>query len=154
MPKPGISHDPKDAPHYSHKFFYIYWSYLKQKILAIQDDNRSNYPFLKQWVGMEVDINDQWSLNNGVLGYEVVLHNAKKHPIHYFIRLKTKDAEHILKTEHNVIGVCDRNKKLLYCFVPLNMTQLMIFLTGKKETDKKVKEKTYGLYGMRGWNIE
>ncbi len=77
MPKPGISHDPKDAPHYNCKFFYIYWSHIRKKVLAIQDDDRTHYPFLKQWVGMEVDINDQWSLNNGNLGYEVILHNAK-----------------------------------------------------------------------------
>lgn len=154
MPKAGISHDPKDAPHFTNKVFTVYWSFINAQILAIQDDDRTHYPFLKQWVGMEVDLENQFSINNGTLGMEVYLHNANKHEMHYLVRLKIEDAELIVKTEHNVVGVIDGNKRLLYAFRPINISQLEEFIEMKKYGDKKVKEKNYGLYGSKGWTIQ
>ena len=150
-PFAGISHDPKDAPIFTHKVFTVYWSYLNCDILAIQDDDRTHYPFLKQWVGMEVDIENQWSINNGTMGLDMTLHNAGKHKMKYCVRLKIPQAELILKTQHNVIGIINEQTRLIYAFQPLKIKELAEFLQFKKDIDTHVKQNH--LY-PKGWSIE
>jgi len=146
-----ITHDPRDAPTYTHKVFTVYWSYLNCNILAIQDDDRTHYPFLKQWVGMEVDIENRWSVNNGTLGLDVELHNGGKHKMQYCVRLKIPQAELILKTQENVIGIINEQKRLIYAFQPLQIRELARFLQFKKETDAMIKQNHLS---PKGWSIE
>ncbi len=150
-PFAAISHDPKDAPIFTHKVFTVYWSYLNCNILAIQDDDRTHYPFLKQWVGMEVDIENRWSVNNGTLGLDMTLHNAGKHKMDYCVRLKTPQAQLILKTQNNVIGIINEQKRLIYVFQPLKIKELAEFTEFKKEIDVYVKHEH--LY-PKGWSVE
>ena len=147
----GISHDPKDAPHYTHKVFSIYYPFINSDVIAIQDDDRTHYPFLKQWVGMEIDIENQWSVNNGTIGFDLLLHNAGAHKMEYTVRLKTPEAKQICKTPYHFMGIMNEQKRLIYGFVPLNVDQLAAFIDFKIETDKFVKEKH--LY-PKGWSIE
>ena len=151
LPPGGFSNDPKYAPHYTNKTYHVYWSHLKQKIFAIQDDDRTHYPFLKQWVGMEIDINDQWSINNGTLAYDVYLHNAGKHEMHFLVRLKIEDAELILKTPNHVIGIITDNMKLIFAFVPLGPEKIQEFLEFKKDVDKFVKKKHLS---PKAWSVQ
>ena len=146
-----ISHDPRDAPIFTHRVFTVYWSYLNCDILAIQDDDRAHYPFLKQWVGMEVDIDNRWSINNGTLGLDMELHNGGKHTMHYCVRLKIPQVELILKTKNNVIGIINEQKRLVYVFQPFRIRDLEGFLHVKKKTDAMVKEKHLS---PKGWSIE
>jgi len=150
-PKAGVSHDPRDAPTYTHKVFTVYWSYLNCDILAIQDDDRTHYPFLKQWVGMEVDIENTWSVNNGTLGLDMELHNKDKHKMQYCVRLKIPQAELILKTQNNMIGIINEQKRLIYAFQPLQIRELAEFLQFKKETDSYIKQEHLS---PKGWSIE
>lgn len=147
----GISTDPKDAPLFTHKVFKIYWPYLKCDILAIQDDDKTHYPFLKQWVGMEVDIETQWSLNNGTIGLDMALHNDNKHRFEYCVRLKIPEAELILKTKHQVMGIINDYKRLIYAFQPLQCHQLKEFVEMKKEVDREVKSRHLH---PKAWSIE
>ena len=151
MSPEGISHDPKDAPLFSHKLYTVPWSYIHSDILAIQDDDRTHYPFLKQWVGMEIDIENQWSLNNGTLGLDMVLHNAGKHRFEYCVRLKVKEAQHLLQTKHRVIGILNENKRLIYIFQPLKTEQLEEFVEMKLQVDREVKKRHLS---PRAWSIE
>jgi len=147
----GVSHDSKDAPNFTHKIFTVHWSYINQKIIAIQDDDRTHYPFLKQWSGMEIDINNQWSVNNGTLGMEVILHNAGKHEMKYLVKLKTEDAQRILDSKYNVVGIINEQKRLIYVFVPLNIHHLREFLDFKIDTDNMIKKKHLS---PKGWTIQ
>lgn len=149
--KARISHDSADAPIFTHKVFTVYWSYLNANILSIQDDDRTHYQFLKQWVGMEIDIENQWSINNGTLGLDMVLHNKGMHRMEYCVRLKIPEVELVLKTTYNVIGIINEQKRLIYVFKPLQINELVNFLKFKKETDKMVKKNH--LY-PKGWSIE
>lgn len=146
-----ISHDPNDAPIFTHKVFTVYWSYLNCDILAIQDDDKIHYPFLKQWVGMEVDIDNRWSINNGTLGLDMELHNGGKHKMEYCVRLKIPQAELILKTKHNMMGIINEQKRLIYAFHPHRVKDLVEFLQLKKETDALVKREHLS---PKGWSIE
>ena len=147
----GVSHDPKDAPKFTHKLYTVYWSYLHCDILAIQDDDRTHYPFLKQWVGMEVDIENQWSLNNGTLGLDMVLHNAGKHRMEYCVRLRVKDAKLFLKTKHQVMGIINEQKRLVYVFQPLKTIELAEFVEFKLDVDKHVKSQHLS---PKAWSVE
>lgn len=151
MSPEGISHDPKDAPKFTHKLFTVPWSYIHSDIIAIQDDDRTHYPFLKQWVGMEVDIENQWSLNNGTLGLDMALHNAGKHRFEYCVRLRVKDAQHLLQTKHRVIGILNDYKRLIYIFQPLKTEQLEEFVKMKLQVDREVKKRHLS---PKAWSIE
>jgi hypothetical protein len=147
----GISHDPRDAPMFSHKVFEVFYPLINSKVIAIQDDDRTHYPFLKQWVGMEVDIECQWSINNGTLGLDMELHNAGKHSFEYCVKLKMVQAIQILKTPHHFMGIINEQKRLIYGFKPLKVNQLAEFIAFKKETDDYVKHEH--LY-PKGWSVE
>ncbi len=147
----GVSHDPRDAPNFSHRVFEVFYPMLKSKVIAIQDDDRTHYPFLKQWVGMEVDIECQWSINNGTLGLDLLLHNAGKHRFEYCVKLKTPQAIQILKTPLHFMGIMNEQKRLIYGFKPLQVKQLAEFVAFKKEMDDYVKHEH--LY-PKGWSID
>ena len=136
---------------YTHRAFTVYWSFLNCDILAIQDDDRTHYPFLKQWVGMEVDIENQWSINNGTLGLDMTLHNGGRHQMNYCVRLKIPEVELILKTEECVMGIINEQKRLIYAFKPLRIKELAEFLEFKKDTDAYVKENHLS---PKGWSFE
>jgi hypothetical protein len=147
----GVSHDPKDAPMFTHRVFEVFYPMLKSKVIAIQDDDRTHYPFLKQWVGMEIDIDCQWSINNGTLGLDLSLHNAGKHRFEYCVKLKTVQAIQILKTPHHFMGIINEQKRLIYGFKPLQVNQLAEFVGFKKKIDDYVKHEH--LY-PKGWSVE
>lgn len=151
MSPEGISHDPKDAPKFTHKLYTVPWSYIHEDIIAIQDDDRTHYPFLKQWVGMEVDIENQWSLNNGTLGLDMALHNAGKHRFEYCVRLKVTEAQHLLQTKHRVIGILNDYMRLIYIFQPLKTEQLEEFVEMKLQIDREVKKRHLS---PKAWSIE
>ena len=146
-----ISHDTNDAPTYDHRLYSIYFPLIKQNILCIEDDDRTHYPFLKQWVGMEIDINNQWSVNNGTLGLEVVIHKDGKHKMYYMVRVKLQHARLILNSPLNCIGICNERKRILLP-VRLPMTDdLLMFFRFKIATDDYVKKNHLS---PKGWTIE
>jgi len=146
-----VSHDFNDAPAYDHRLYSIYFPLIKQNILCIEDDDRTHYPFLKQWAGMEIDINNQWSVNNGTLGLEVILHKDGKHKMNYMVRVKLKHARLILNTSLNCIGICnDRKRILLPVRLPM-IDDLLMFFKFKIEMDDYVKKNHLS---PKGWTIE
>lgn len=149
----GISHDPADAAQWTHRTTMIYYPMIKSKILSIIDEDKKHYPFLKQWVGMEVDIDCQWSINNGVLGLDMALHNADKNRFEYCIKMKPAEAQHILDTPHNLVGITNQDKRLIYGFKPLMLPQLAEMIETKKYGDAAVRKKNFG-NSMRGWQLD
>jgi len=146
-----ISHDPSDAPAFDHRLYSIYFPLIKHNILCIEDDDRTHYPFLKQWVGMEIDINNQWSVNNGTLGLEVVIHKDGKHKMNYMVRVKLEHARLILNSPLNCIGICnDRKRILLPVRLPM-IDDLLMFFQFKIATDDYIKKNHLS---PKGWTIE
>jgi len=145
-----LSHDPNDAPYFDHKLYVLSMRDVG-KILYIEDTDRTHYPFLKQWQGMEIDINNQWSVNNGILGLEVVIHKDGRHKMRYMVRVKLAEAKILLESQYRAIGICDERKRIL---LPLNLPMiddLLLFYDFKTNTDKYVKENH--LY-PKAWSIE
>ena len=146
-----ISHDPKDAPMYDHRLYVINFPLIGKDILCIMDDDRSHYPFLKQWQGMEIDIENQWSVNNGILGLEVILHKDNKHKMKYMVRIKLKHAKIILNSFLKCIGICDDRQRILLPVSLPNLKDLMEFYNFKIETDNFIKQ---NYLSPKGWTIE
>ncbi len=146
-----ISHDPNDAPSYDHRLYSIYFPLIHQEILCIEDDDRTHYPFLKQWVGMEIDIGNQWSVNNGTLGLEVILHKDGKHKMEYMVRVKLQHARLILNSPLNCIGICDDRRRILLPVRLPMIDDLLMFFQFKIATDNFVKKHHLS---PKGWTIE
>lgn len=144
-----VSHDPKDAPIFTHKAKIVKSPYVGD-IVGIIDDDTKHYHFLKSWNNMEIDINNQWSVNNGTLGLEVCLHKDGKNKVEYMVRLPVKIAETILKTSLNAMAVCDEGKNILLHFKPLKVNQLFEFFILKKRTDAYVIDNNLS---PRGWTL-
>jgi len=144
------SHDPKDAPFFDHKLYVLPMSPIG-KILCIEDTNRTHYPFLRQWRGMEIDVNNQWSVNNGTLGLSVVIHKDSRHKMKYMVRVKVAEAKILLESQYRTIGICDERKRILLPIVLPMLEDLEIFFKLKTNTDKFVKENH--LY-PKAWSIE
>ena len=100
---------------------------------------------------MEIDINNQWSVNNGTLGLEVVIHKDGKHKMKYMVRVKMAHAEVILKSPLRAIGICDDRKRILLPVKLPNLNDLVQFYNLKKNTDNFIK-KNY--LSPKGWTIE
>jgi len=149
-PEAGISHDPKDAPMYSHRTTEIYNSLLKKKIFCIEDDDKSHYPFLKQWNGMEIDIENQISINNGTLGLDLALHMNGKHRFEYLVRLKNEKMKKIYN-DQGVLGISNHNKKILLLVKLPKIDEIPKFLHFKIETDKYIKENHLS---PKAWSIQ
>ena len=109
----SVSHNPKDAAYFTHRVYVIRYTLINADLLCIEDEDKKHYPFLKQWAGMEIDINNQWSVNNGVLGLEVLLHKDGKHKMKYMVRVKVEHAKILLKSPIRAIGICDERKKII-----------------------------------------
>jgi len=146
-----LSHDSRDAPAYDHRLYSIYFPLICQKILCIEDDDKTHYPFLKQWQGMEIDINNQWSVNNGTLGLKVVIHKDGKHKMKYMVRVKVSEAKILLESQYRIIGICDERKRILLPLVLPMINDLLMFFDFKSNTDKFIKKNH--LY-PKAWSIE
>lgn len=149
-PEAGVSHDPKDAPHFSHRTLFIYSSFLNQRILCIEDDDKTHYPFLKQWNGMEIDIENQISVNNGTMGLDVAIHRNNKPRFEYLVRLKTKEMQKVLDDE-GVIGFSNHNQKLIFIARLPKIDEIQEFIDYKKEIDRYVKD---NYLSPKAWSIE
>lgn len=149
-PEAGISHDPKDAPHYSHRITIIYNSFLRQKVLCIEDDDKTHYPFLKQWNGMEIDIEDQVSINNGTLGLDMAIHKDGNHRFEYLVRLKNETMKKIWDDD-GVIGISNHNQKILLLVRLPKIDEIPKFLNFKIETDKYIKQNHLS---PKAWSIQ
>jgi len=145
-----ISHNPRDAPMYNHRVYLCQSKYVG-KILCIEDDDKNHHPFLRQWNNMEIDINNQWSVNNGIIALHLKIHKDGRHQMQYMVRLKVKEVEVILGTPLYAMGICDERRRVLLHFKPLQVIQLIRFYNFKVETDQIVKENH--LY-PKGWSIE
>lgn len=146
-----LSHDPKFAPHFDHRVYSCMSYVLKTPILCIEDPDRTHHSFLRQWNGMEIDINNQWSLNNGTMGLTLRLHMNNKHEMKYKVRLKVVNVQLILNTKLYAMGICDERKRLLFHFQPLQVDQLMVMYRFKMDTDKMVKKNHLS---PKGWTVE
>jgi len=149
-PEAGISYDPNDAPHYSHRTLILYNSFLKQKILCIEDDDKTHYPFLKQWNGMEIDIEDQISINNGTLGLDIAIHNGGKHRFEYLVRLRNETMKKIYDDE-GVLGISNHNKKIVLLIRLPKIDEIPGFLNFKVDTDNYIKENHLS---PKAWSIQ
>lgn len=145
-----VSHNPKDAPRYNHRVYVCDSKYVG-KILCIEDIDKTHYPFLRQWNNMEIDINNQWSLNNGILALNLLIHKNGKHKMQYMVRLKIKDVKTILSTKINAIGICDERKRVLLHLRPLKIELLVKFYKMKISTDTFIK---HHHLSPKGWSIE
>ncbi len=145
-----VSHDPKNAPRYNHRVYLCQSKYVRN-ILCIEDIDKMHYPFLRQWNNMEIDIDNQWSLNNGTLALNMKIHKDGRHEMQYMVRLKVKDAERILSTRLNAMGICDERRRVLLHLRPLKISQLYEFYKMKVSTDAFVKKKHLS---PKGWTIE
>jgi len=145
-----ISHDSNDAAHFTHKAYEIISKYVG-KVIGIKDEEPKNYHFLKAWNNMEIDINNQWSINNGIIGLELELHKDGKHKVHYMVKLPLKFVEKILTTKLNCMVICDEGKEALLHFRPLKLEQLVEFYMFKKNTDEYIKKNHLS---PSGWVID
>ena len=145
-----VSHDAKDAPMYNHRVYVCHSRYVGN-ILCIEDIDKTHYPFLRQWNNMEIDINNQWSLNNGTLALNLKIHKDRRHEMQYMVRLKVSDVKIIFTTKLNAMGICDERRRVLLHFRPLRLDQLYEFYKMKISTDQFVKKNH--LY-PKGWSIE
>ena len=145
-----VSHDPKDAACFTHKAKIVKSKHIGE-VVGIIDDERKHYHFLRAWDHMEIDINNQWSINNGVMGLELELHKDGKNKVHYMVKLKPKIVEKILKTPLNCMAICSEGYDVLLHFKPLKVKQLFDFFIFKINTDKFVKEKHLS---PPGWTID
>lgn len=145
-----ISHDPKDAAHFTHKAYVVISKYVGE-VVGIKDEDSKHYHFLKAWNNMEIDINNQWSINNGILGLELELHKDGKHKVCYMVKLPLKLAEKILSAKLNCMVICDEGRNPLLHFRPLKLEQLLDFYMFKKNTDEFIKKNH--LF-PKGWAIE
>lgn len=150
FPEAGLSHDKEDAPHYSHRTLFLYNSLLKQKILCIEDDDKTHYPYLKQWNGMEIDIENQISINNGTLGLDVAIHRNNKPRFEYLVRLKIEEMQKLLD-DQGVLGFSNHNKKILFLARLPKTDEIGAFINFKKDTDQFIKDNH--LY-PKAWSIQ
>jgi len=146
-----ISHDSEDAPMYTHRVYPAISKHLGIVLVAIEDDDHHHYHFLKAWDNMEIDINNQWSLNNGTLALDLILHKDGKNKVHYMVKLSTKNVKKILKTPLNAMAICDDAKNVLLHFRPLQIEQLVNFYCAKTSTDDFIK-KNY--LSPKCWSVE
>ena len=147
----SISHDPKNAPMYNHRLCVVYFHLINKNILCIMDEDKTHYSFLKQWQGMEIDIENQWSVNNGTLGLEVELHKNNKHKMKYMGRVKLEHAKIILNSPLRCIGICDDRKRILLPVKLPQLSDLMEFYHLKIETDNFIKQNHLS---PKCWTIE
>ncbi len=147
----SVSHDSKDAPVYDHRLYVIRYHLIHSDLLCIEDTDRAHYPFLKQWAGMEIDINNQWSVNNGTLGLEVLLHKDGKHKMQYMVRVKVQHAKIILNSPLRAIGICDERRRILLPVSLPNIVDLVRFFKLKLDTDNFIKKNHLN---PKGWSIE
>ena len=120
-------------------------------ILCIEDTDRTHYPFLRQWLGMEIDIHNQWSLNNGTLGLELNIDNNGKHKMSYMVRVKMKEAKILVESAYRTIAICDDRKRILLPLVLPMINDLVMFYKLKIERDDYIK-KNY--LSPKNWSIE
>lgn len=100
---------------------------------------------------MEIDINNQWSVNNGTLGLEIVIHKDNRHKMKYFVRVKLEHAKVILKSQYRAIGICDTRKRILLPVRLPQVSDLFMFFRLKVETDNYIKKNHLS---PKGWSIE
>lgn len=145
-----VSHNPKDAPNYTHIAYILKSSTPKIKqLVAICDDDRSHLMFLRGWINCELDIETQWSLNNGVFAVKIVLSKGK-HKVKYYIKLTVKQVEQILRTTLNAMAICDGRKRIILYIKPLKVTQLFEFYKMKHTTDRYMID---NLKSSPGWHV-
>lgn len=145
-----MSSDAKDAPFFDHKLYVLPMKPIG-KILCIEDTDRKHYPFLKQWRGMEIDVNNQWSVNNGTLGLSLRIHKDNRHEMSYMVRVKVAEAKILVESEYRTIGICDERKRILLPVVLPMIEDLEMFFKYKVEADKYIKKNH--LY-PKSWSIE
>jgi len=145
-----LSHDSKDAPIFDHKLYVLSMKDIG-KILCIEDTDRTHYSFLRQWRGMEIDINNQWSVNNGTLGLQVIIHKDGRHKMKYMVRVKVAEAKILLESQYRTIGICDERKRILLPVVLPMIDDLLMFFNFKTNTDKYVKKNHLS---PKAWSIE
>jgi len=145
-----LSHDPKDAAHFTHKAFFLQSPYVG-KVVGIRDEDKKHYHFLKAWHNLEIDINTQWSINNGVMGVELQLHKNDKNKVSYMTKLPLKMVELILQTKLNCMAICDESQNILLHIKPLKVNQLLEFYMVKKETDTYIKKNNLS---PSGWALD
>lgn len=147
----AVSHDSKDAPHYTHRV-YVVKSPIPElgEIVTIMDDDRNHLRFLRGWINCELDIETRWSLNNGVFAVDIVLHRNNKNKVKYKVKLTGKLVERILRTPLHGMGVCDGRKRIILYFSPLKVSELLEFYKIKYDTDRFV---TDNLISTPGWHV-
>lgn len=134
-----LSHDPKDAACFTHRVKLVQSKYVGE-VIGIIDDNKKHYHFLKAWNNMEIDINNQWSINNGIMGLEVELHKDGKNKVRYMVKLSLKQVEKILRAKLNCMVICDEGRNPLLHFQPLKIKQLLEFYVFKLSTDRYIRD--------------
>ena len=145
-----LSHNPKDAPHYTH-VAYIVTSTIPEikELVAICDDDKSHLRFLRGWINCELDIETQWNINNGIFAVKIVLSKGK-HKVKYYVKLTVKQAEQILRTPLNGMAICGENKRIIMYFKPLKIEQLFEFYNMKHATDRYMID---NLKSSPGWHV-
>lgn len=145
-----VSHDSKNAPQYTHRTKFVKSPYFGE-IVGIIDDEKKHYHFLKAWSNMVIDINNQWSVNNGVMALDIELHKDGKNKVSYMVKLSSQMVVNILKTRANAIAICDEARNILLYIMPLKVDQLLEFYMMKKETDDYIKKNNLH---TRGWILD
>lgn len=146
-----VSHDAKDAPHYTHRAYVVRSPIPKLgEIVTIMDDDRNHLRFLRGWINCKLDIETRWSLNNGVFSVDLVLHRNNKNRVQYKVKLTGKLVEKIIRAPLHAMGLCDECKRIILYFSPLKVDQLYKFYQMKNETDRFV---TDNLISTPGWHV-
>ncbi len=147
-----LSHDSKDAPHFTHRA-YLVKSPMKEigELIAIMDEDKSHLAFMRGWINCEIDIETRWTLNNGVFGVDIALYRNKKNKVLYNVKLTVAQAEKILRTPLNAMAICDERKRIILYIKPLKINQLFQFYKMKHDTDRYMID---NLISSRGWHVD
>lgn len=147
-----VSHNAKDAPLYTHRAYVVRSPMAKiGEIVTIMDDDKTHLRFLRGWINCELDIETQWSLNNGVFAVTIVLHRNNKNRVKYNVKLSGAFVRRILRSPLNAMAICDERKKILLYFSPLKVDQLLEFYKMKYVTDRFMID---NLISTPGWHVD
>ena len=148
-----VSHDAKDAPHFTHRAYVIKSGIAELgDIVAIMDEDRSHLAFMRGWVNCVIDIDNNWSLNNGVFGMDLKLwrNNKNKNLVKYKVKFTVKQVKKILCTPLCGMAICDERKEVLVPFMPRVVNHLYKFYKMKHVGDRYMID---NLKSIPGWHV-
>ena len=131
-----ISHNEDDIPTYTHETITTNNNIGFNQIVVIIDENEDHYPFLSKWLTKTIDVESRYWLHDGQLGGHYRIYDGKNSPIfEYIFKLNIEQAQLIARTVLNPLGVCNKNKMLLFLGQSMSIQDLKNLIHYKAKVD-------------------